>query len=355
MPSDALRSSLSRLDDRFDFGEYEIEVYLAVLEHGQLSPSEIADRTDVPQPRVYDTVRGLADEGLVELHETRPMQVVAVDPAESFSSLQSSLEELVTNLHRQYTAPVRDAEAVTLVKSRSTILRYLSEVIESAEYELVVSLSPDLVGRFESALRERRAAGVDTDLLVSPAADAPDPGAYDYTEVAATTRARRGVTTPIVAVADGSRSVYATRDALGADADRYGIVFNRSELGFLVSAFLDAVVWTSGRTLATAATDLDFPRQYGTIRRCAEDLLTVPSDATLYAAVRGRDVLTGDARAVTGRVADVTLEAGYERAALSLATDEGQIDVGGRAAALEDVEAHEVRIARAPFGDWPGV
>jgi sugar-specific transcriptional regulator TrmB len=354
MPSDALRSSLSRLDDRFDFGEYEIEVYLAVLEHGQLSPSEIAGRTDVPQPRVYDTVRSLAEDGLVELHETRPMQVVAVDPAESFSTLQSSLDDLVTDLHRQFTAPVRDAEAVTLVKSRPTILRYLSEVIESAEYELVASLSPDLVGRFEASLRERRAAGVDTDLLVSPAADAPDPDAYDYTELATETRARRGVTTPIVAVADGSRSVYATRDALGADDERYGIVFNRSELGFLVSAFLDAVVWTSGRTLATAETTPDVPRQYGTIRRCVEDVLRVADDTALYAAVRGRDVLDGDARTVTGRIVGATLEDGYERAALSLDTDEGPVDVGGRAAALEDVEAHEIHVGHTPFDGWTG-
>lgn len=352
MPSDALRSSLSRLDDRFDFGQYETEVYLTVLEYGRLSASEVAERTDVPQPRVYDTVRALADDGLVELHETRPMQVVAVDPTEAFAELQSTLEELITALHRQYTAPGREAEAVTLVKSRPTILRYLAEVIESAEYELVASLSPDLVGRFEDPLRERREAGIDTELLVSPAAEVSDPDEYPYTDIAATTRARRGVTTPIIVVADGSRSVYATRDALETDADRYGIVFNRSELGFLVAAFLDTVVWTSGQTLAVAETEIDFPRQYGTIRRCAEELLALADDTTLYAAIRGRDVVDGDPRTVTGRVVDITLEAGYERAALSLDTDDGRVDVGGRAAALEDLEAHEIRVARTPFADW---
>jgi sugar-specific transcriptional regulator TrmB len=352
MPSDSLRSSLVQLDDRFDFGQYETEVYLAVLEYGQLSASEIAERTDVPQPRVYDTVRALADDGLVELHETRPMQVVAVDPGEAFVELQSTLEDLIGDLQRQYTAPVRDAEALTLVKSRSTILRYLSEVIESAEYELVASLSPDLVGRFEEPLHERRKAGIDTELLVSPAAEVPDPDTYPYTDIAATTRARRGVTTPIVVVADGSRSVYTTRDALDADADQYGIVFNRSELGFLVAAFLDTVIWTSGRTLAVAESEIDFPRQYGTIRRCAEELLTVADDETIYAAIRGRDVATGDPRTVAGRVVDVILEDGYERATLSLDTDDGRMDVGGRAAALEDVEAHEIRVARTPFADW---
>jgi len=125
----------------------------------------------------------------------------------------------------------------------------------------------------------------------------------------------------------------------------------RSELGFLVAAFLDTVVWTSGQTLAVAEAEVEFPRQYGTIRRCAEDLLALADDATLYAAIRGRDVVTGDPRTVTGRVVDVTLEAGYERAALSLDTDDGRVDVGGRAAALEDVEAHEISVARTPFAD----
>jgi sugar-specific transcriptional regulator TrmB len=353
MPSDELRSSLTRLDDRFDFGEYEIETYLAVLEHGRLSAAEIADLTDVPQSRVYDTVRALAEDGLVEIHETRPMQVVAVDPSESFAGFKSALEDLVSDLHRQYTEPARDAEAITLVKSKSTIRRYLSEVIESAEYELLASLSPELVGRFETALRERREAGIDTELLVSPAAEVPDPETFPYTELASTTRERRGVTTPIVAVADGKRSVYTTREALTDDGDRYGIIFNRSDLGFLVSAFLETVIWTSGRTLATAAATPEFPRQYGTIRRCVEDLQAAEGD-DLYAAVRGRDVVTGDDRTVAGRVVEVTLEAGYERAALTVDDGNGLVDVGGRAAALEDIEAQEIHVGRTPFDDWTG-
>jgi hypothetical protein len=50
----------------------------------------------------------------------------------------------------------------------------------------------------------------------------------------------------------------------------------------------------------------------------------------------------------------VILEAGYERAALSLDTGEGPVDVGGRAAALEDVAAYEIRVGRTPFADWTG-
>jgi len=53
--TDDLRGTLDRVGDRFNLGEYEIDAYLAVLEHGELTASDIADRTDIPQPRVYDT------------------------------------------------------------------------------------------------------------------------------------------------------------------------------------------------------------------------------------------------------------------------------------------------------------
>ena len=81
--TDDLRGTLDHVGDRFNLGEYEIDAYLAVLEHGELTASDIADRTDIPQPRVYDTVRSLSDRGLVELRESRPMKIVAVDPEDA--------------------------------------------------------------------------------------------------------------------------------------------------------------------------------------------------------------------------------------------------------------------------------
>ncbi|MFB6180073.1 MAG: HTH-type sugar sensing transcriptional regulator TrmB [Halorientalis sp.] len=340
--SDDLYAALERVAERFDFGEYEAQAYLAILEHGQLTASEIADHTDIPQPRVYDTVRGLADAGLVELQETRPMRVLAIDPEEAFDDIQSSLDDLVTGLEQRYTAPARDTEAVSLIKSRSTILRYLEEVITGAEYELILSLSPDLLERFEDELLAQHDAGVAVELLLSPAADVPDPESFDYLDVATTVRARRGITTPIVAVADGDYSVYATQEAIRGDRDRYGVIFNRSELGFLVSGFLNTVLWTTAETIAEGPDDRPFPRRYATIRRCISDLRH--TDGEFYASIQGRDVLTGQQQIVEGRVDDATFGAGRETATLIVETDDGSIEVGGQVAALEDIEAHEIRI-----------
>lgn len=345
MTSDDLRTTMEHVGDRFDLGEYEIDAYLTVLEHGELTASEIADRTDIPQPRVYDTVRSLSDRGLVELRESRPMKVIAVNPQEAFSGIQSSLSSMVSDLETRYTAPARETEAVSLVKSRSTILRYFEDVIESAEFELALSMTPDLLHRFADDLREVVDAGIGVELLVTPASEAPDPEEFDYLEVATTARARRGITTPIIAVADGEYSIYATQDALRDDEDRYGVIFNRSALGFLVSGFFGTVLWTTAeRTLAANGEDRAFPRRYASIRRCVKELQKLDGD--FYATIEGRDIETGASRVVEGEVVGFSFEAGERVAGMKVRTADGEVTVGGQVAALEDVEAHEILVGR---------
>ena len=343
--TDDLRGTLDHVGDRFNLGEYEIDAYLAVLEHGELTASDIADRTDIPQPRVYDTVRSLADRGLVELRESRPMKIVAVDPDDAFGDLKTSFAEMVDELEARYTAPTRETEAVSLVKSRSTILRYLEEVITGAEYELAVSLTPGLLRRFREELTAKVQEGVSVELLVTPASKAPDPGEFDYREVATIARSRRGITTPILAVGDGKYSVYATQDALRDDRERYGVIFNRSALGFLVSGFFGTVLWTTAETLATNGEGRPFPRRYASIRRAVKDLREFDGDE-FYATVEGRNIETGDSVTVRGRIVDLAFEDTEEVASLIVETRDGRVAIGGRVAALEDVEGQEIVIGR---------
>ena len=343
MPDD-LRQLLDVVGERFNLGEYEIDAYLAVLESGQLTASEIADRTDIPQPRVYDTVRSLADRGLVELRESRPMRIVAIDPEDAFGEVQASFTEMVDELAARYTAPARETEAVSLVKSRSTIIRHLRECIESAEYELALSLTPKLLAEFGDALEDQIAAGVSIDLLVTPASAAPDPETFEYLSVATTVRARRGITTPVLAVADGEHSVYATQDALRDDRERYGVIFNRSALGFLISGFFGTVLWSTAETIAVDTAERPFPRRYASIRRAVKDIRGLGGD--FYATVIGRDVETGASRTVSGKVVDVAFQESEEVAALTIETDDGRVEIGGLVAALEDIEGQEIHIGR---------
>ncbi len=342
--ADELRTTMERVGERFNLGEYEIDAYLAVLEHGELTASEIAAETDIPQPRVYDTVRSLSDRGLVELRESRPMKIVAVDPDDAFGDIRSSLAEMVDELEARYTAPARDTEAVSLVKSRSTILRYLEEIIQEAEYELALSLTPDLLRRFREPLAERVEAGVSVELLVTPLSRAPSPEEFDYPSVSTEARARRGITTPVIAVADGEYSIYATQDALRDDRDRYGVIFNRSALGFLVSGFYGTVLWTTAETITADGEGRPFPRTYASIRRAVKDVHELGGD--FRAEVRGREVETGNETHIEGKVVGHEFDASEQVASFSVETDDGEVSVGGLVAALEDVEAQEIILDR---------
>lgn len=293
---------------------------------------------------MYDTVRSLSDRGLVELRESRPMKIVAVDPDDAFANVKTSLEELIEELEARYTAPARDTEAVSLVKSRSTILRYIEEIIEAAEYELVLSLTPDLLRRFRDDLAAAIDSGVSIDLLVTPASRAPDPEEFNYLDVATIARARRGITSPVLAVADGEYSIYATQDALRDDRDRYGVIFNRSALGFLVSGFFGTVLWSTAETIVANGKRRPFPRRYASIRRAVKDIREIEGD--FYASVSGRDIETGDPIVVEGRVIETAFEDTEEVASLHIETEEGVVEVGGLVAALEDVEGQEILLGR---------
>lgn len=342
--TDDLRGTLDTVGERFNLGDYEIDAYLAVLEHGQLTASEIADRTDIPQPRVYDTVRSLSDRGLVELRESRPMRIVAIDPEDAFGDFQSSFTQMIDELTARYTAPTRETEAVSLVKSRSTIIRHLKECIESAAFELVLSLTPELLTEFADELETQSKNGVSIELLVTPASRAPDPETFDYLSVATTARARRGITTPVVAVADGEHSVYATQDALRDDQDRYGVIFNRSALGFLISGFFGTVLWTTAEPLAVDDSERPFPRRYASIRRAVKDIRDLGGE--FYATVNGRDTETGASRVCSGKVVDIAFQDSEEVASLTVETDSGPVEIGGLVAALEAIEGQEIHIGR---------
>jgi hypothetical protein len=182
-------------------------------------------------------------------------------------------------------------------------------------------------------------------MIVTPAGEAPKPNAFDYSRVADTARGRRGITTPVIVVADGERSIYATQDAVRDQGDRYAVIFNHSALGFLVLGFYGTVLWTTADERILENGDVGgFPRSYGSIRRCIKHLRDIEGE--VYARIEGRDIETGDERTLTGRVRKPNLTEDEEIASFVLETDDGDVEIGGLVAAYEDVEAHEIRLSR---------
>ncbi|OYR80881.1 ArsR family transcriptional regulator, partial [Halorubrum sp. E3] len=88
-----------------------------------------------------------------------------------------------------------------------------------------------------------------------------------------------------------------------------------------------------------------FPRRYASIRRAVKDVREFEGEE-FFATVEGRDIETGDSVTVRGRVVDLAFEATEEVASLTVETETGRVDIGGRVASLEDVEGQEIVLGR---------
>jgi len=242
------RRFLELLGERVSLREYELEAYLATIEAGRLTASELADRTSIPQPRVYDTVRNLEDHGLVEVHESRPVNVVAVDPADAFGDLLADFDGFVGALKRRQGAGSSES-LPRLLAGREEIDEALHRTIAAGVDDLTVSLPSGQLGAFEDVLAERTREGVEVTLVLSPADRVPSTSAFDYDRIADRVAVRPGVTTPTLVVDGDRRAVYATRPDVD-DEDR-GIVIGSPAWCDVVARFFGTFVEPTARTLHT--------------------------------------------------------------------------------------------------------
>lgn len=63
-----------------DLSRYEAAVYVSLLQQGEATALELADRSGVPRQRVYDVLDSLCSKGLCRRTEERPRRHVAVEP-----------------------------------------------------------------------------------------------------------------------------------------------------------------------------------------------------------------------------------------------------------------------------------
>lgn len=73
---------------RLGFSTYEARTYLGLLVAGESTGYRISNDTGVPQPKVYETLRRLAERGAATLITERPARYMAVPPEQLLSRLE---------------------------------------------------------------------------------------------------------------------------------------------------------------------------------------------------------------------------------------------------------------------------
>jgi len=349
--------TVRQLLQQYGFSAAAADAYLTVVGHGSATASTVAEEADISTSHVYDVCDELEADGFVTVRSDRtPTVIRAVPPDRAFDSLRSDLGTLQSAVTDRYQRPETDDEDITVVKSRSTIVRQLRSYIRAAESEVVIQLPVGQLPEVADALRAARDRGVLVLLSLCGDADpavgsAPVAGASLRGVASVVRLARPGM--PSLLAVDRRRGFISPATMLGWDHDdTRAITFAQPDVAdILIGSYLGNY-WPLGDEVLVSRPP-DLPRTFEQFRPAvfAATLHRRTGravEAECYLRKTGTDDPFETRR---GEVVDVRQNLlapggsgfGFEN---SLRIDFGDetAQIGGREAFLEDYEARQVTL-----------
>ena len=126
--------------------EYEARSFVALSRRQQGTAKNISESSSVPRTRVYDAVRVLEAQGLVETQQSNPKQFRAVSPDEAVDILRQQYKEKIEAFAEALSGidPVTDDTSQSLnydvwtLSSGTAIASRTQQLIKGAESELIL-------------------------------------------------------------------------------------------------------------------------------------------------------------------------------------------------------------------------
>lgn len=358
MDTEELRTLLEEVG----LSPYQADAYVALLELGAASAREVADASGVPDPRIYDILRALEDDGFVVTYEQDKIYARARDPQEALVPLRSQarrIDAAIEEIERRWQAPSVEAHDISVVRQFETVFERGQGFVDDAVYHVEVSATPDQYARLRPALVDATERELVVQVSLYEPADTNRSIDQLVFEGACTEARVREVPcsySPFIVIADRERAAFAPQ-AYGRR--EYGALVDDPIHAYLFHWFFMTALWEVWDPVHVRA-DAGPPYNYVEIRDCirtVEPLLE--SGVTVEATVEGSWVTTGRECVVSGRIVGVEYAGGREaagspgpglvaligRATVVVETDEGETyTVGGDGSGVEDIEADVIRI-----------
>jgi len=152
--------------------EYEARCFVGLSRLHTGTAKQLSEMTEVPRTRVYDAIRVLEAQGLVEIQHSSPQQFRAVPLEEATETLRDQYEDRVERLHDTLdTVEVVEQDEETPVQQvwamsgRDAIENRADQLVEKASEEIVLVLGDEslLTDDLVATLNE---VGDEVDLLI---------------------------------------------------------------------------------------------------------------------------------------------------------------------------------------------
>ncbi|MFH1056594.1 MAG: helix-turn-helix domain-containing protein [Candidatus Micrarchaeota archaeon] len=134
--------------------QYEAKSYYALANFGVHTAGELAERAELPRPRIYDVLTELQGKGFVVIQHGRPVKYAALPIVEAIKTLkkqrQTSLEEelekmgeigdvLAQKIKTQPTSAQAAEETIWTLKGRETIYSKIASMLANAKKHVAIA------------------------------------------------------------------------------------------------------------------------------------------------------------------------------------------------------------------------
>jgi sugar-specific transcriptional regulator TrmB len=345
-------SLITTLQDS-DLSPYQANAYVALLDLGTASASEIADCSEVPLPRIYDVLRDLESKGYVETYEQGSLKARAHDPTDVLDNLRTQadrLESAADEVEERWEQPDIESNRASIVTRFETVIDRAQTFIATAEQQIQLSVSPTDFERLRPALAAAHGRGVVIRVSIHTHPD--EPSLTTEFDGVCTEARHRGLPAPFVALIDRRMTCFAHH---ADSADQYGMLVDDPTHAYVFYWYFLTCLWEHWEPIYSTQND-EIPIEYVDIRRCAQKIRRLLADgSTIHLRAEGREIETGEPCSYEGQVIDVEYgpesehaESDYStlasQATIVLDTGDRTVSLGGWGAVIEEVEADRITI-----------
>lgn len=355
------RDSLTAVLEDAGLSQYQADAYVTVLELGSATATAVANHSEVPDPRIYDVLRDLEQQGYVETYQQDSLRARAFSPETVLEDLRdraSQFQAAADEIEHRWERPSVDSHSVNFVKREQTVLEHAEAAIDDAECQAMIAANADQLQALADSLADAVSRGVYVMVVYHPGTDAALPEDCDPTSIASTLRVHPDPT-PFLTLVDRTITCFAPHDM---SMNRFGIIVDDPSHAFVFRWFFTVAIWESATTVSEGERASGF-RVCVNLPRCVRELQLLLADgAAVTVTAHVVNTRTEEPMTITGEVVDVSVDgsvrtdrseapAGYTgRPTLEVAADDRTYAIGDWGAIVEPYEAMRVEIESV---DWP--
>ncbi|HVD03770.1 MAG TPA: helix-turn-helix domain-containing protein [Candidatus Dormibacteraeota bacterium] len=151
---------------RLGFSTYEARTYVGLLVAGESTGYRISNDTGVPQPKVYETLRRLAERGAATLVNQRPARYAAVPPEQLLGRLQGDFSKRLERARtgfRELPSGVGGTTGLTVnrLASIDAALEHTRRAIDKSATRVYLHARRDELTPLAGAVKSAAARGVE--------------------------------------------------------------------------------------------------------------------------------------------------------------------------------------------------